>query len=121
MLFYRPGHPQREAGLFDRDALTGQFGHEGEPDFWGTTCSTAAAALRRIFTSFSRSAIRAWTRAGAADSTAAGLGALRPHSIRSNRFQRCRQDSAIPSDAAASRTDQPDSSRSRARRRNSGG
>lgn len=31
----RPGHPERETCLLDRDALNGQFGHQGEPDFWG--------------------------------------------------------------------------------------
>jgi hypothetical protein len=31
----RAGHPECQAGLLDRDALSGQFGHEGEPGFCG--------------------------------------------------------------------------------------
>ena len=85
------------------------------------TCSTAAGAFRRILTSVSSSAIRARAAASAADSTCSGVGDLTPRSSRSRDVQWCRQDWAMPKQAATSRTERPALSRSRARRRNSGG
>jgi hypothetical protein len=54
--------------------------------FGGTTCSTAAAACRRILTSASSSAIRTRAAASAVDSTCSGVGDLTPRSSRSRDF-----------------------------------
>jgi hypothetical protein len=112
--------PPAHGASHDLHPVSLEFCDQAVAVFGGTTASTAAAALRRIFTSSSRSRMRCRAAASSALSYAVVLG-FRPRSTRSRCRHRCRHDSAIPSDVATSRIVRPDSTRSRAWRRNSGG
>ena len=101
----RPGLPLVVTGrgdaehvsLADADPVTVQPATRRNRSFGGTTCSTAVAALRRIWFSSSRSRIFLRAAASSADSAWPARAGLEPAVDRVLPLPAYRHDSAIPS------------------------
>jgi hypothetical protein len=117
----RAGNPQGQTRLLDRDSFSGELGHEHEPPFWGHHLLDRGRRLTQDLDLVLQ----------LGDPLVGRGQSCRFHRRRGGRFdpsldeicerQRCRHDSAIPSVIATSRTLRPDSTRSRAFRRNAAG